>query len=99
MDKLIAITQATPVRCQEVQDHNQLAVAFGLWCWLTGLLSPHDLATVVLVECGLIMCDENKSEWGTIRHWKSIWAWEFASIIIPVLEVLVINLPLLNKSR
>jgi hypothetical protein len=82
-DGLIAITQAAPLGRQEVRDHNRLAIAFGLWCWPASLLSPHDLTLIVLVECGLIGRDEDKSEWEAIGHWESVQAWEFMSIIVP----------------
>ena len=97
MDRLMAITQAAPLRCQEVQDHDQLAIAFGLWHWSTGCLGPCNLAAVVLVKCGLIVSDENKSEWAVIGQWESDWAWEFTSIIVPLVEMLVIKFLLLNK--
>src|SRR5258707_13119561 len=97
MDRLMAITQAAPLRCQEVQDHDRLAIAFGLWHWSTGCLGPCNLAAVVLVKCGLIVRDEDKSEWAIIGQWESNWAWEFTSIIVPLLETLVIKFPPLNK--
>jgi hypothetical protein len=52
---------------------------------------------VVLEECGLIMGDEDKSEWEAIGHWKSVQAWEFMSIVVPLVEAHSVSLPPLNK--
>ena len=62
MDEPMIITQGAPLGCQKIRDHNRLAIAFGLWHWPAGLLSPHGLAAVVLIERGLIVRDENESE-------------------------------------
>src|SRR5260370_35586158 len=97
MDRLMAITQAAPLRCQEVQDHDRLAIAFGLWHWSTGCLGPCNLAAVGLVKCGLIVSDEDKAEWAIIGQWESDWAWEVMSIVVPLVEMLVIKFPPLNK--
>jgi hypothetical protein len=97
MDGLIAITQVAPLGRQEVRDHNRLAVAFGLRCWPVGCLSPHDLAVVVLVESGFIVGDEDKSKWEAIGHWESVRAWEFTSIVVPLMEAQVVSLPPFNK--
>ena len=97
VDGLIPIMQAAPLRCQEIRDHKGLAIAFGLWCWPAVVLSPQDLAAVVLEECGLVVGDENESEWPTIRQWESIWAWEFTSVVVPVVETLIVGHPPLKK--
>jgi hypothetical protein len=97
MNRLIAILQAAPLGCQEVRDHECLAFAFGLWHWPAGLLSPYSLAAVVLIKCGLVVGDEDESEWGTIRDWESVWAWEFMSIIIKLVEALLASFPPFNK--
>ena len=97
MDRLMAITQAAPLGRQEVRDHDWLAIAFGLWRWSTDWLGPCNLAVVILVKCGLIVSDGDKSEWAIIGQWESDRAWEFASIVIPLVETLVIKLPPLNK--
>jgi hypothetical protein len=52
---------------------------------------------VILVEYGLVVGDEDKSEWPTIGQWESIRAWEFAPIVVPLVEALVINLPALEE--
>ena len=62
MDELMTITQGAPLGCQEIRDYDRLAIAFGLWHWPAGLLSPCGLAAVVLVKHGLIVRDENESE-------------------------------------
>jgi hypothetical protein len=96
-DELFAIVQAAPLGRQEVRDHDRLAIAFGLWHWSTGRLGPCDLVAVVLVKRGLIMGDEDKSEWAVIGQWESVWAWEFASIVVPLMEALFKSFPPLNK--
>jgi hypothetical protein len=96
-DELFAIVQAAPLGRQEVRDHDRLAIAFGLWHRSTGRLGPCDLAAVVLVKRGLIMGDEDKSEWAIIGQWESVWAWEFASIVVPLMEALFKSFPPLNK--
>ncbi len=50
-----------------------------------------------MVECGLVVGDKDQSERQAIGHWESIWAWEFASIVIPLVESLVVKFPPLNK--
>jgi hypothetical protein len=97
MDRLIAITQVAPLGRQKVQDHDCLAIAFGLWCWPADIRSPRDLAMIVLEKCGLIVGDEDKSEWEAVGHWESIRAWEFMSVIIPLVEAHSVSLPPLNK--
>ena len=85
-DTLIAITQAAPLGRQEVRDHDRLAIAFRLWHWSTGRLGPHNLAAVILVKSGLIVGDEDKAEWTVIGQWEPIRAWEFVSIVVPLVE-------------
>jgi hypothetical protein len=97
MNGLIAVMQAAPLGRQEVRDHDRLAIAFRLWHWLTGQLGPHDVAEVVLVKRGLIMCDEDKAEWAVIGKREPIRAWEFVSIIVPLVEAEIISFPSLNK--
>src|SRR5260370_27824818 len=97
MDRLMAIMQAAPLRRQEVQDHDRLAIAFGLWHWSTGCLGPCNLVAVILVKCGLIMSDEDKSEWAIIWQRGYDLAWEFTSLVVPPVEMLVIKISPLNK--
>lgn len=43
------------------------------------------------------MGDKDESEWETIGYQKSGWAWEFTSIIVPLIEVHLKSFPPLNK--
>ena len=52
---------------------------------------------VILVKCGLIMCDEDKVEWAIMGQREPIQVWEFASIIVPLVKAEIISFPLLNK--
>ena len=62
MNGLIAVTQVALLGHQEVQDHDRLAITFRLWHWSTGRLGLHNVVEVVLVKCGLIVCDKDKVE-------------------------------------
>jgi len=74
-----------------------LAIAFGLWHWLAGLLSPYSLAAVILVEGGLIVGDENKSKRSTIGQGESVQVWEFTPIIVPLVEAHCVSLEPLSE--
>jgi hypothetical protein len=54
-------------------------------------MSPHCRALIVLVECGLVMCDKDK--------WKdrSVWLWEFITIVVPFVEAMFILFPPVDK--
>jgi hypothetical protein len=51
----------------------------------------------VLIECQLIVSDKDESEWWAIRDRESIWAWEFASIIVPLVESFFVRLSSFDK--
>ncbi len=82
----------SPLGCQEFWDHQRLPLAFWLRGQPTVLMSLACLPLVILIECWLVICDED--EWKWMRRTCEC----CANIrIIPNMEMLFVFGPLIDK--